>query len=144
MTNSNSFWAPSDVFIISLLQNIFSLAISDEDNPDSEEPSMKSNLCRSNDNCLAEQRLHTPFNDDSRQLICNEHISRLEREDFLKGTSGTFFFQLGGERSVLLECGNVHIPPSLLPTSSIVQVSKCLKLMEIKGSTIYTLKQKYV
>ncbi|PKK33651.1 armadillo repeat containing 2 [Columba livia] len=71
-----------------------------EENPDSEEPSMKSNLCRSNDNCLAEQRSHTPFNDDSRQLICNEHISRLEREDFRKGTAGTFVFQLGGERSV--------------------------------------------
>ncbi|XP_064915727.1 armadillo repeat-containing protein 2 isoform X3 [Columba livia] len=68
-----------------------------EENPDSEEPSMKSNLCRSNDNCLAEQRSHTPFNDDSRQLICNEHISRLEREDFQKGTAGTFVFQLGGE-----------------------------------------------
>ncbi|KAK2534828.1 Armc2, partial [Columba guinea] len=68
-----------------------------EENPDSEEPSMKSNLCRSNDNCLAEQRSHTPFNDDSRQLICNEHISRLEREDFRKGTAGTFVFQLGGE-----------------------------------------------
>ncbi|NXW85870.1 ARMC2 protein, partial [Alopecoenas beccarii] len=81
----------------SLLQNIFSLAISDEENPDSEEPAMKSNLCRSNDNCLAEQRSHTPFNDDSRQLICNEHISRLEREDFLKGTAGRFLFQLGGE-----------------------------------------------
>lgn len=128
----------------SLLQNTFSLAVSGEENPDSEAPAMKSNLCRSNDNCLAEQRSHAPFNDDSRQLICNEHISRLEKEDFLKGTAGKFLFQLGGERSVLLECGNVHPPHSPPPTYSIVKVSKCLKLMEIKGSTIYTLKQNYV
>ncbi|KAM6271686.1 armadillo repeat-containing protein 2 isoform 2-T2 [Spheniscus humboldti] len=71
-----------------------------EEKLDSEEPAMMSNLCRSNDNCLAEQRSYTPFNDENRQLICNERISRLEREDFLKGTAGKFLFQLRGERSV--------------------------------------------
>ncbi|XP_035756207.1 armadillo repeat-containing protein 2 isoform X3 [Egretta garzetta] len=71
-----------------------------EEKLDSEEPAMMSNLCRSNDNCLAEQRPCTPFNYESRQLICNEHISRLEKEDFLKGTAGKFLFQLRGERSV--------------------------------------------
>ncbi|KAF1483878.1 Armadillo repeat-containing protein 2, partial [Pygoscelis antarcticus] len=68
-----------------------------EEKLDSEEPAMMSNLCRSNDNCLAEQRSYTPFNDENRQLICNEHISRSEREDFLKGTAGKFLFQLRGE-----------------------------------------------
>ncbi|KFQ81249.1 Armadillo repeat-containing protein 2, partial [Phaethon lepturus] len=68
-----------------------------EEKLDSEEPAMMSNLCRSNDNCLADQRAYTPFNDESRQLICNEHISRSEREDFLKGTTGKFSFQLRGE-----------------------------------------------
>ncbi|XP_010121420.1 PREDICTED: armadillo repeat-containing protein 2, partial [Chlamydotis macqueenii] len=71
-----------------------------EEKLDSEEPAMMSNLCRRSDNCLAEQRPYTPFNDESRQLICNEQSSRLEREDFLKGTAGKFLFQLRGERSV--------------------------------------------
>ncbi|KAM9297532.1 armadillo repeat-containing protein 2 [Morus bassanus] len=71
-----------------------------EEKVDCEEQAMMSNLCRSNDNCLAEQRSHTPFNDESRQLICNEHISRSERGDFIKGTTGRFLFQLRGERSV--------------------------------------------
>ncbi|XP_076189481.1 armadillo repeat-containing protein 2 isoform X2 [Aptenodytes patagonicus] len=71
-----------------------------EEKLDSEEPAMMSNLCRSNDNCLAEQRSYTPFNDENRQLICNERISRSEREDFRKGTAGKFLFQLRGERSV--------------------------------------------
>ncbi|KAM6084076.1 armadillo repeat-containing protein 2 isoform 2-T2 [Theristicus caerulescens] len=71
-----------------------------EEKLDSEDPAMMRNLCRSNDNCLAEQRLYTPFNDESRQLIFNEHISRSEREEFLKGTAGKFLFQLRGERSV--------------------------------------------
>ncbi|XP_068016600.1 armadillo repeat-containing protein 2 [Melanerpes formicivorus] len=65
-----------------------------------EEPAAMSNLCRSHKNCSAEQRSPTAFNDESRQFICNEHISRSEREDFLKGTAGKGFFQLRGERSV--------------------------------------------
>ncbi|XP_010188238.1 PREDICTED: armadillo repeat-containing protein 2, partial [Mesitornis unicolor] len=66
---------------------------------DSKEPAMMSNLCRSN-NCLAKQRSYTSFNDESRQLICSERIGRLEREDFLKETSGNFLFQLREEGSV--------------------------------------------
>uniref|UniRef100_A0A8C3C5B1 Armadillo repeat containing 2 n=1 Tax=Cairina moschata TaxID=8855 RepID=A0A8C3C5B1_CAIMO len=72
-----------------------------EEKLDSEEPARMSNLCRSNDTCLTEQREYTPFNDESGQLICNEHSgSKLEREDVLKGTAGNFLFQLKGERSV--------------------------------------------
>ncbi|XP_068267704.1 armadillo repeat-containing protein 2 [Nyctibius grandis] len=71
-----------------------------EEKLNSEEPAMMNNLCRSDNNCLAEQRSYTPFNAESRLLICNERISRLEREDFLKGTAGKFLFQLRGERSV--------------------------------------------
>ncbi|KAF1396482.1 Armadillo repeat-containing protein 2, partial [Spheniscus humboldti] len=76
-----------------------------EEKLDSEEPAMMSNLCRSNDNCLAEQRSYTPFNDENRQLICNERISRLEREDFLKGTAGKFLFQLRGESDQIKKAG---------------------------------------
>ncbi|KFV10559.1 Armadillo repeat-containing protein 2, partial [Tauraco erythrolophus] len=68
----------------------------------SEEPAMMSTLCRSNDKSLAEQRSCTPFNDESKQLTCNEHISGLKREDFLKGAAGKFLFQLRGEMLVLL------------------------------------------
>ncbi|XP_054052596.1 armadillo repeat-containing protein 2 isoform X2 [Rissa tridactyla] len=66
-----------------------------EEKLDSEEPAMMNNLCRSTNNCLAEQRSYTPFNDESRQLICNQRMSRLE--DSLKGTAGKFLFQLRGE-----------------------------------------------
>ncbi|NXW05272.1 ARMC2 protein, partial [Fregetta grallaria] len=76
-----------------------------EEKLDSEEPAMMSNLCRSNDSCLAEQRSYTPFNDESKQLICNEHISRSEREDFLKGTAGKFLFQLRGESDQMKKPG---------------------------------------
>ncbi|NXE82385.1 ARMC2 protein, partial [Cochlearius cochlearius] len=76
-----------------------------EEKLDSEEPAVMSNLCRSNDNCLAEQRPCTPFNDESRQLICNEHISRLEKEDFLKGVAGKFLFQLRGESDQMKKPG---------------------------------------
>lgn len=100
-----------------LLQNIFSLAISGEEKLDSEEPEKMSNLCTSS-NHLAEQRSYTPFSDESSQLICNEHISRSEREDFLKGTAGKFLFQLRGERLVLLEYRNVHLPHNPIPLHS--------------------------
>ncbi|KAF1505538.1 Armadillo repeat-containing protein 2, partial [Eudyptula minor novaehollandiae] len=76
-----------------------------EEKLDSEEPAMMSNLCRSNDNCLAEQRSYTPFNDENRQLICNERISSSEREDFLKGTAGKFLFQLRGESDQIKKAG---------------------------------------
>ncbi|XP_075354630.1 armadillo repeat-containing protein 2 isoform X2 [Mycteria americana] len=76
-----------------------------EEKLDSEEPALMSNLCRSNDNCLAEQRSYTPFNDESRQLICNERISRSEKEEFLKGTAGKFLFQLRGESDQMKKPG---------------------------------------
>ncbi|NWX90729.1 ARMC2 protein, partial [Nothoprocta pentlandii] len=77
-----------------------------EEKVNSEEPVMMNNLCRSNENCLAEQRVHTPFNSGKSQLIYNEHISKSEGEDILKGTAGNFLSQLRGERSVILEYGN--------------------------------------
>jgi len=83
------------------------LSVSDEEKLDCEEPAMMSSLHGTNDNCLAEQRAYTPFNDKSEQLICNEHSGKPEREDVLKGTAGKHLFQLKGERSVLFEYGNV-------------------------------------
>ncbi|XP_025899761.1 armadillo repeat-containing protein 2 isoform X4 [Nothoprocta perdicaria] len=68
-----------------------------EEKVNCEEPVMMNNLCRSNENCLAEQRVHTPFNSGKSQLIYNEHISKSEGEDILKGTAGNFLFQLRGE-----------------------------------------------
>ncbi|KAM6084079.1 armadillo repeat-containing protein 2 isoform 4-T5 [Theristicus caerulescens] len=82
-----------------------------EEKLDSEDPAMMRNLCRSNDNCLAEQRLYTPFNDESRQLIFNEHISRSEREEFLKGTAGKFLFQLRGESDQMKKPGTSSSGP---------------------------------
>uniref|UniRef100_A0A8C3QQY1 Armadillo repeat containing 2 n=1 Tax=Cyanoderma ruficeps TaxID=181631 RepID=A0A8C3QQY1_9PASS len=74
---------------------------SDEVKLDFEEPTMMmNNLDRSNNNCLAEQKLYTSFNDDSRQLICNENNSRSGSGDFVEGTPGKFSLQLQGERSV--------------------------------------------
>ncbi|XP_066035545.1 armadillo repeat-containing protein 2 isoform X3 [Chamaea fasciata] len=74
---------------------------SDEVKLDFEEPTMMmNNLDRSNNNCLAEQKLCTSFNDESRQLICNEHTSRSGSEDTMGGTPGKFSLQLQGERSV--------------------------------------------
>ncbi|KAM6405552.1 armadillo repeat-containing protein 2 isoform 2-T2 [Pluvialis apricaria] len=76
-----------------------------EEKLDPEEQAMMNNLCRSNNNCLAEQRSNTPFNDESRQLICNEHISRSEREDSLKGRAGKFLLQLTGESDQMKKPG---------------------------------------
>lgn len=96
------------------------MAISDEEKLDSEEPARMSNLCRSSDICLTEQRAYTPFNDESGQLICNEHSGKLEREDVLKGTAGNFLFQLKGERSVLLKYVDVQLPHNALSSHSIM------------------------
>ncbi|XP_065537174.1 armadillo repeat-containing protein 2 [Lathamus discolor] len=71
-----------------------------EEKLDSQQPAMMNNLCRTNNDCLAEQRSNTPWNGESRQLICNEHISGLESRDFVRGTAGKLLFQMGGERSV--------------------------------------------
>ncbi|XP_009675235.2 armadillo repeat-containing protein 2 isoform X1 [Struthio camelus] len=76
-----------------------------EEKLDSEEPAMMNNFCRSNENCLAEQRAYTPFNNGSSQLIYNEHVSKSEREDFLKGTSGKFLSQPRGESDQMKKLG---------------------------------------
>ncbi|NXE51095.1 ARMC2 protein, partial [Casuarius casuarius] len=76
-----------------------------EEKLDSEEPAMMNSLCRSNENCLAEQREYTPFNNGKSQLIYNERISKSEREDILKGTAGKFLFQLRGESDQMKKLG---------------------------------------
>ncbi|XP_064364932.1 armadillo repeat-containing protein 2 isoform X5 [Dromaius novaehollandiae] len=76
-----------------------------EEKLDSEEPAMMNSLCRSNENCLAEQRAYTPFNNGKSQLIYNERISKSEREDILKGTAGKFLFQLRGESDQMKKLG---------------------------------------
>ncbi|XP_074006519.1 armadillo repeat-containing protein 2 isoform X2 [Numenius arquata] len=82
-----------------------------EEKLNSEEPAMMNNLCRSNNNCLAEQRSYTPFNDESRQLICNEHFSGSEREDSLKGTTEKSLFQLRGESDQMKKPGTSSSRP---------------------------------
>lgn len=120
---------------------MLSLTISDEVKLDFEEPTMMmNNLGRSNNNCLAEQKFYTSFNDVSRQLICNEHTSRLGSGDSVEGTPGKCSLRLQGERSALVEFGNMHLPYNLLPKYSIVEVSKCLKLMEFEDNITYALK----
>ncbi|NXJ66319.1 ARMC2 protein, partial [Rostratula benghalensis] len=76
-----------------------------EEKLECEEPAMTSNLCRSNNNCLAEGRSHTPFNDDSRQLICNEHFGGSEMEDSLKATTEKMLFQQSGESDQMKKPG---------------------------------------
>ncbi|XP_010705776.1 armadillo repeat-containing protein 2 isoform X2 [Meleagris gallopavo] len=78
---------------------------------DCEEPAMMSSLHGTNDNCLAEQRAYTPFNDKGRQLICNEHSGKPEREDVLKGTAGKLLFQLKGESNQMKKHGIVASKP---------------------------------
>ncbi|XP_048793584.1 armadillo repeat-containing protein 2 isoform X2 [Lagopus muta] len=82
-----------------------------EEKLDCEEPAMMSSLHGTNDNCLAEQRAYTPFNDKSRQLICNEHSGKPEREDVLKGTAGKLLFQLKGESNQMKKHGIVASKP---------------------------------
>ncbi|KAM7060904.1 armadillo repeat-containing protein 2 isoform 2-T4 [Acridotheres tristis] len=79
---------------------------------DFEEPAMMmNNLDRSNNNCLAEQKLYTSFNNESRQLICNEHTSRSGTEDFMEGTPGKFSLQLQGESDQMKEPGERSSQP---------------------------------
>ncbi|NWI89186.1 ARMC2 protein, partial [Pitta sordida] len=92
------------------LGNLFSAKVfppdQSEEKLDSEEPAMMMNdLDRTNNNCLAEQRLYTPFKDESRQLICNGRINRSRSKDFMKGTTGTFLFQLRGESDPMKKPG---------------------------------------
>lgn len=120
---------------------MFSLTISDEVKLDFEEPPMMMNsLDKSNNNCLAEQKLYTSFNDESRQVICNEHTSRSGSEDSIEGTPANFSLQQQGERSALVKSGNVHLPYNLPPRYSIVQISKCLELMVFDNNITYALK----
>ncbi|XP_062426974.1 armadillo repeat-containing protein 2 isoform X2 [Rhea pennata] len=72
---------------------------------DSEEPTMMNNPCRSNENCLAEQRAHTQINNGKSRLFYNEHIGKSEREDILKGTAGKLLFQLRGESDQMKKLG---------------------------------------
>ncbi|NXA38482.1 ARMC2 protein, partial [Eudromia elegans] len=99
----------------------------DEEKVSSKEPVTMNNLCRSNENCLAEQRAHTPFNSGESQLICNECISKSEREDLLKGTAGNFSSPLRGERSVMLEYGNCVTSAQPFPSCLYEQISMCLE-----------------
>lgn len=108
---------------------MFSLTISDEVKLDFEEPTMMMNNFDRSNNCLAEQKLYISFNDESRQLICYGNTSRSGSEDFMEETPGKFSLQLQEERSALVKYGNVYLPYNLLPKYSIMQVSKCLKLM---------------
>ncbi|XP_048153255.1 armadillo repeat-containing protein 2 isoform X2 [Corvus hawaiiensis] len=95
--------AGKDLFRTTSLGDLFSAQAVplDEEKVDFEEPTMMmNNLDRSNNNCLAEQKLCTSFNDESGQLICNEHITRSGSEDSIEGTPGKFSLQLRAERSV--------------------------------------------
>uniref|UniRef100_A0A8C6JNF0 Uncharacterized protein n=1 Tax=Melopsittacus undulatus TaxID=13146 RepID=A0A8C6JNF0_MELUD len=76
-----------------------------EEKLDSEQPAMMNDLCRTNNDCLAEQRSNTPWSGESRQLICNEHISGLESRDFIKGTAGKLLFQMRGESEQMKKPG---------------------------------------
>ncbi|XP_053828217.1 armadillo repeat-containing protein 2 isoform X2 [Vidua macroura] len=70
-----------------------------------EQTTMMNNLDRSNNNCLAEQKLYTSFTDECRQLICNEHTIRSGSEDSMEGTPGKFSLQLQGESDQMEEPG---------------------------------------
>ncbi|XP_063245835.1 armadillo repeat-containing protein 2 isoform X3 [Prinia subflava] len=79
---------------------------------DFEEPTMMmNNLDRSNNNCLAEQKLYTSFDDESRQIICNEYTSRSGSEDSMEGTPGKFSLQLQGESDQMKEPGKKSSQP---------------------------------
>ncbi|XP_030345098.1 armadillo repeat-containing protein 2 isoform X2 [Strigops habroptila] len=82
-----------------------------EEKLDSEQPAMRNNLCRSNNDCLAEQRSYTPWNGESRQLICNEQISGLESGDFVQGTAGKPSFQTRGESEQMKKPGTSPLWP---------------------------------
>ncbi|NXN28663.1 ARMC2 protein, partial [Nycticryphes semicollaris] len=81
-----------------------------EEKLESEEPAMTNYLCRSN-NCLGDRRSRTPFNDDSRKLICNESFGRSEREDSLKATTEKMLFQQSGESDQMKKPGTSSPQP---------------------------------
>ncbi|NWV24489.1 ARMC2 protein, partial [Origma solitaria] len=118
--------AQKGLFRTTSLGDLFSAKVvpldQNEEKLDFEEPTMMmNNLDRSNNNCLAEQKLYTSFNDESRQLICNERVSRSGSEDSMKRTPVKVSLQLLGERSALVKYGNVHLIHNPLPRYSIVQ-----------------------
>ncbi|NXL83549.1 ARMC2 protein, partial [Alectura lathami] len=78
---------------------------------DSEEPAMMSDLSRTNDTCLAEQRARTPSSEESRQLIWNEGFGKPDREDVLKGTAGNLSRQPKGESDQMKKPGIVPWRP---------------------------------
>nr|XP_041571048.1 armadillo repeat-containing protein 2 isoform X3 [Taeniopygia guttata] len=95
------------LFRATSLKDLFSAKVvpldQNEAKLDFEEPTMMmNNFDRSNNNCLAEQKLYTSFNDESRQLICYGNTSRSGSEDFMEETPGKFSLQLQGERSALI------------------------------------------
>uniref|UniRef100_A0A8C3M8M9 Armadillo repeat containing 2 n=1 Tax=Geospiza parvula TaxID=87175 RepID=A0A8C3M8M9_GEOPR len=96
------------LFRATSLKDLFSAKVVplDQNETKLEEPTMMMNsLDRSNNNCLAEQKSYTSFNDESRQLICNEHTSRSGSEDSMEGTPGNFSLQLQGESDQMEEPG---------------------------------------
>ncbi|KAM4784552.1 armadillo repeat-containing protein 2 isoform 3-T4 [Cyanocitta cristata] len=108
--------AGKDLFRTTSLGDLFSAQAvplhQNEEKVDFEEPTMMmNNLDRSNNNCLAEQKLCTTFNDESGQLICNEHITRSGSEDSVEGTPGKFSLQLRGESNQMKEPGKKSSQP---------------------------------
>ncbi|NXP26364.1 ARMC2 protein, partial [Scytalopus superciliaris] len=98
------------LFRTTSLGNLFSAKVvaldQNKEKLDLEEPAMMMhNLGRSNNNCLAEQKLYTPFNDESGQLICNERISRSASPDFVEGTAGKSVFRPRGESDQMKKLG---------------------------------------
>ncbi|NXG02579.1 ARMC2 protein, partial [Sakesphorus luctuosus] len=98
------------LFRTTSLGNLFSAKVvppgQNKEKLDLEEPAvMMHNLGRSNNNCLTEQRLYTPFNDESRQLIYNERISKSGSKDFMEGAAGRLLFQLRGDRDQMKKPG---------------------------------------
>ncbi|NXG14713.1 ARMC2 protein, partial [Grallaria varia] len=109
--------AQAGLFRTTSLENLFSAKVvppnQNKEKLDLEEPAiMMHNLGRSNNNCLAEKRLYTSFNDESRQLVHNESISRLGNEDFMEGTAGKFLSQLRGESDQMKNDTNSSWPRS--------------------------------
>lgn len=100
--------AQKGLFRTTSLGDLFSAKVvpldQNEEKLDFEEPTMMmNNLDRSNNNFLAEQKLYTSFNDESRQLICNEHVSRSGSEDSMKGTPVKVSLQLREESDQMKE-----------------------------------------
>ncbi|NWV03769.1 ARMC2 protein, partial [Ptilonorhynchus violaceus] len=108
--------AQAGLFRTTSLGNLFSAKVvppdQNEEKLDSEEPAMMMNsLGRSNNNCLAEQRLYTSFHDESRPLISDEHISRSGSKGFMKGSPEKLSLQLRGESDQMKKPGKKSSQP---------------------------------